>query len=200
MRQLLPVRTIDPGVDLIEVAEARRQCRVDHNDDDETLKEIVADVTGHLEAPDGILRVCLLKQTWQDTWSGFPCSTQRIRLSVEPLIAVQTVEYVAEGASTWSTLASDKWSGYADTLGAWVELVDGEEWPDTATRPDAVRITYTAGFGDKKEKVPAAIRRAAKLLVGHFYENREETLVGVTASNLPTGAATLLRPFLRIPG
>ncbi|WP_011581224.1 MULTISPECIES: head-tail connector protein [Chelativorans] len=35
--------------------------------------------------------------------------------------------------------------------------------------------------------VPADLKHAVKMLVGHFYENREATLVGVTAEEVPFG-------------
>lgn len=198
MRNLVPVRTVAPGVDLIEVARARSHCRIDHTDDDDLLREIIASVTGALEAPAGILRVCLLKQTWRASWSGFP-STCRIRLPIEPLISISTVEYIPEGSTTWTAFSSDYWSAYSDDLGGWVELVDDADWPDTATRPEAVRITFTAGYGVKATDVPPAILHAARLMIGHFYENREESIVGVTAQSLPLGCKALLAPFLRVP-
>jgi uncharacterized phage protein (predicted DNA packaging) len=35
--------------------------------------------------------------------------------------------------------------------------------------------------------VPADLKHAAKMLVAHFYENREATLVGVSAEEIPFG-------------
>lgn len=198
MRQLQPVRTVAPGVDLIETLAARKQCRVDHAEDDDTLAALVRAATDYLDGPNGILRTSLLKQTWRDAWSEFPLDC-RIRLSAEPLIAISSVEYVAAGATTWSTWASQNYHAYTDALGSWVELADGIAWPDTATRPEAVRVTYTAGFGVKAADVPANIIHAAKLLVAHYYENREAVLVGVVPADLPMGVSALLAPWKRVP-
>jgi len=198
MRQLEPVRTVAPGVDLIETLQARKQCRVDHAEDDETIAAMVRAATDYLDGPRGILRVSLMKQTWRDAWSGFP-DGDRIQLSAEPLIAVTTVEYIANGATTWSTMSADDYHAYTDSLGVWVELADGASWPDTATRPEAVRITYTVGFGVEVSAVPANIVHAAKLLTAHFYENREAVLVGVTPAELPMGVSALIAPWRRIP-
>lgn len=196
MRTLLPVQTSAPGVDLIEVVDARRQCKIDHTDDDELLKGLVASVTAALEAPAGILRICLHKQTWQESWSAFP-DTCRIRLSLEPLMSVTAVEYIAPGATTWTTFPADNWAAYSDALGGWVELAEGAYWPDVATRPEAVRVTYQAGHAPAR--IPQAVVQAARLMVGHFYENREAVVVGVPAQDLPLGVRYLLSPFLRIP-
>ncbi|SEB43412.1 uncharacterized phage protein (possible DNA packaging) [Nitratireductor aquibiodomus] len=36
-------------------------------------------------------------------------------------------------------------------------------------------------------EVPADLKEAVRLLVGHLYENREATLVGITAEEIPFG-------------
>ncbi len=45
------------------------------------------------------------------------------------------------------------------------------------------------------ETVPAALVEAALQLAAHLYENREATLVGVSAAELPFGVVDLIRPF-----
>lgn len=42
---------------------------------------------------------------------------------------------------------------------------------------------------------PAALKQAILQLAAHFYENREASLVGVSASELPFGFHDLVRPF-----
>jgi hypothetical protein len=40
---------------------------------------------------------------------------------------------------------------------------------------------------------PADLEQAVLMLAGHWYENREATLVGVTAQELPLGVAEIVR-------
>jgi uncharacterized phage protein (predicted DNA packaging) len=42
---------------------------------------------------------------------------------------------------------------------------------------------------------PAPLREAVRMLAGHLYENREATLVGVTAQSLPFGVMDLINPY-----
>ncbi len=42
------------------------------------------------------------------------------------------------------------------------------------------------------EEVPADLRQAVLMLVGHFYENREATLVGISADEVPLGVWDIL--------
>ena len=137
--RLKPIRVTPPGVDLIEVTDARRQCNVDDTDSDVFLEMVVGSVTDYLESPAGILRVCLLKQTWQETLSEFPCGA--IELPVEPLIGVTKIEYIAEGATTWSEISNDQYEAFSTPGAAYVRMLDGLSWPSTATRAAADRIS-----------------------------------------------------------
>jgi len=55
-------------------------------------------------------------------------------------------------------------------------------------------LRYTgAAFADGEEW-PASLKHAVRLLVGHLYENREATLIGISADMLPLGFADLVAP------
>lgn len=49
-------------------------------------------------------------------------------------------------------------------------------------------------FDDLGGDVPEDLREAVRMLAAHLYENREASLVGVTASTLPFGYDDLIRP------
>ena len=42
------------------------------------------------------------------------------------------------------------------------------------------------------DAVPADLKHAAKMLVAHFYENREASLVGVSAEEVPFGVMDIV--------
>jgi hypothetical protein len=56
-------------------------------------------------------------------------------------------------------------------------------WPSVYPRPDAVQITYTAGYSSTSSPfnaasgVPAAVKSAILLTIGDLYENREGQIV-----------------------
>lgn len=70
-----------------------------------------------------------------------------------------------------------------------------EQWPQTYTREDAVRVTWAAGYGPAATDVPAAIRQAMLLMIGHWFENREASVVGVSVTDLPMAVNSLLAPY-----
>ena len=48
---------------------------------------------------------------------------------------------------------------------------------------------------DPETTVPAPVKEAIRQLAAHLYENREATLSGVTAQELPFGLLDLLTPY-----
>ncbi|MDR7147055.1 head-tail connector protein [Rhizobium sp. BE258] len=56
----------------------------------------------------------------------------------------------------------------------------------------AIEATYG---GTDQEAIPPALAQAVSLLACHWYENREGTLIGVTASELPFGIWEIVREF-----
>lgn len=51
-------------------------------------------------------------------------------------------------------------------------------WPSYKWIPDAIQITYIAGFGANSTFIPGPIRRAVLMVVGHLFENRLEEITG----------------------
>lgn len=44
------------------------------------------------------------------------------------------------------------------------------------------------------EPAPATLKQAVMLLAAHYYENREGSLIGISANDLPFGVLDLIRP------
>jgi hypothetical protein len=68
-----------------------------------------------------------------------------------------------------------------------VTHVYGAEWPDTRDTTNAVKVRYVAG----DSTLDPCVGRALKLLVTHFYENRNEA-TEKALSSIPIGAHVLL--------
>lgn len=198
----LPIRTVAPAVALISTAEAKRQCRVSHSDEDTTFDGLILSVMATLDGPNGLCSRALVNQTWQDSFSAFPHGRRPIPLGVETASSITHVKYYAPGEASLTTLAADQYWRVSTTLGVELQLAAEASWPATDERPDAVQVTYVAGFGATAAEVPANIKHAALLLIAHLYENREATVVGqgVDARELPFGVKALLGPWFRAPG
>ena len=117
----------------------------------------------------------------------FPLSTyMAIRLPRPELVSVESIKYI-DCQGDEQTLSTDDYR--VNAAFAMVSLKSTRDWwPQTFPGvPGAVTIEYTAGKGeDQKPEFMQALR----LLVGHWFRHREDTLE-VPLHNIPHGVDTL---------
>lgn len=75
-----------------------------------------------------------------------------------------------------------------------IELASGTSWPTTNGLARNLRIRRTCGYGATAVSMPSLLQATLLLLVGHFYNNRDE-VVEVAMHRLPMGIETLLQGF-----
>jgi len=181
---LTPVRTTAPTGKLLTLDEVKQHLRVDGPDEDDLIQRLIDEATELLDGWNGLLGSCLLTQTWRQDLSRFP-NGDRIQLPLEPVSAITYVKYY-DTANVQQTLATSVYSGpFHDELGPFISLQFGQTWPVCYTRPDAVSITFAAGYANTAA-VPEPIRKAARMVIADAYENRETAVVGVVATRIPT--------------
>ncbi len=190
---LAPVRTIAPAEPLLSLADVKAHLRVDHSDEDMLISSLVDAAASHIDGYSGILGRALVTQTWA---VEFPTFLNRLDIPLGPVQSA-TIQYY-DSTNTQQTLATSVYAVLSDGLGPYVGLKYNQQWPQTYTRDDAVKITWVAGYGVNASSVPAAIRAAMLLLIGHWYANREAVNVGNITSELPLSVAALLAPFRRV--
>lgn len=188
---LRPVRTVAPTAYPVSVTEAVAQCRVDTTDENALFQALIEAAVSHVDGYSGVLGRALLTQTWQQSYPGF---TTGLRLPVGDLISISTVTYY-DSDNVQQTLSSTVYRGLTDSRGPYVAEKPDQSWPSAYTRDDAVTVTWTAGYGATAASVPAAIRHALLLLIGHWYENRESVVIGAPVASLPMAVESLLAPY-----
>ena len=158
--------------------------------DDEYVSARIRAAAAGIEKQYGL---ALLTQTIRQTHSAFPATSDTpLLLRIAPLISVTSIGYIDSAGNTQTWSASEYASGHYNQT-AFIIPKTGYSWPSgLAVRPDAVIITYQAGFGSKASNVPADISSALLLQVGYLYENREDA-----PQTLATAADNLLRPWYR---
>lgn len=164
------IRTTDPA-ELLTVEQGKGYLKIEDDDavEDEVIKGLIDGAVGLLDGYDGRLGRALVAQGWTLHLPAFPCG-RAIKLPLPPLISVQSLEYRAADGS-WLTLSTDAYEVVAGPA-ALIVLRTGFAWPSTVCGPRAVRIVFTAGYGEPN-KVPKAIVSAVKLLLGWAYADRE---------------------------
>jgi len=177
----------------VSLGEAKAHLRVDSSDDDALIQGLIDAAVSKFDGYSGELGFALLQQTWEQSFCGF---TSAIRLPLGRVIGIASVTYW-DSANVLQTLPTSVYTHHQDAEGCYVALKPGEIWPPTYGRDDAVTVSWTAGFGDAADTVPAAIRQAMLLLIGHWYANREAVSAG-TYAELPLAVMSLIAPFRQV--
>lgn len=121
---------------------------------------------------------------------GFPPGASAIELDWTPVQNITLVEYT-DGNGVSQELAPETLRLDSRKLVYPVLFPPfGQSWPRTIAEPESVTITAEVGF----EVLPATVRSAALLIIGHLYENREASTT-VNVGELPMGVSMLLNHY-----
>jgi uncharacterized phiE125 gp8 family phage protein len=119
-----------------------------------------------------------------------------VRLNAVSSGATVTISYVDTGGTTqtltWSQTGTQQFRLDRDHVPGLVYPKYLEVWPSVRLDDKSVQITYLAGYGGAAS-VPTPAKHAIKMLVGHWYANREA--VGGVGQDVPMGVAALLEPL-----
>jgi len=188
MRYRLKLKT-DATVEPLTLAELKLHLRVDHTEEDTLIESLGKAARRWVER---YTSRSLVSQTWTMSLDGFPYDGC-FKLPRGPHLSVESIKYRDED-SVQQTWASTKYK--VDPAGgeeaARVMLADGEEWPDTDLDPNSVEVEFKAGYGTTAASVPDTIKAAMKLLIGHWFENREEVITGTISTDIPMATKALL--------
>jgi uncharacterized phiE125 gp8 family phage protein len=207
------VRTVDADQEPVTVDQAKAHARINTDDDDALLATYITAARQYCEKITGR---AFLTQTWRLSLEHFPfwryrprgvASTQHYHWAGVPnwwrpvillprpnLIAVSSITYL-DTTGAEQTLDSSLYLVDTDGLPGAVQPQYNATWPFTTIQRGAVKVTYTAGYGDDPEDVPATLQLAILQLVAHWYENRESTVLpqsGTGIIGVPMGFAELI--------
>jgi len=119
-----------------------------------------------------------------------------VRLNATAASATVTISYVDSAGTTqtltWAQSGTQQFRLDRDHVPALVYPRYLEDWPNVRLDDKSVQITYLAGYGDPIS-VPTPAKHAIKMLVGHWYANREA--IGSAGQNVPLGVHALLEPL-----
>lgn len=160
-------RVTGPAIAPVTVLEANQHCRIDEAHENDLIEALIGAAVDFLDG-DGALGRAMITQTWAQWVAQSPGD---VRLLMGPFIALTSVEYYdAAGVLQVAPLADYQVWKTGDFVT--IRPIDGASWPSAQVRPDAIKITYTAGFGPAASDVPQGIRHAILLMVAHWHQNR----------------------------
>lgn len=173
MRYSVNVKTA-PLAEPITRSEAKLHLRVDGTDDDSLID---SQIIGGREWTENYCRRSWVQRTLELRLDCFPAE---IRLPRGPVSSVSSVSYLAQDGSL-TVLAASAYQ--VDLYGTPPRILPsfGSVWPVPKFGTlNAVVVEYVAGYApldtsptDYAGTVPAAVKAAMKLIIGHLHRNRE---------------------------
>jgi uncharacterized phiE125 gp8 family phage protein len=184
--------TTEPASEPITLSDAKAHLHVDHDEENQLISLLLQSARETIEQRTNrslITQTRTLKLDYFPQWIT-PDGWGQITLPNGPVSSVTSITYVDEAEDSQPLSASDYW---VDTSSGIARIIVKTSWPATFTMPNAVTVVYVAGYG-AASSVPAALKSALLLVLGHLYENREQ--VGDIRYELPFGVDSLISPYV----
>lgn len=194
---------VEPTVEPITLAEAKLHLRVDHSDEDALITALITAARVHVER---YTRRTLTYTAYRMLLDVFPID---IRLPRSPAVsaAANTVTGIAYATPRIRYYDDDDSLQTLTYAGADFELLLANnppllvlpalgDWPTVYTgHRGAVEIDWIAGYGAAASSVPQPLRIAIRMLVAHWYEQREAVAAG-TMSEVPLAVQSLMLAYV----
>lgn len=188
------IPTSDDDDAIITLAECRAQCSVVPYDDDsdgvethpdDALLLIYRDAA--IEAAETFTGLSIRLKTYEGALDAFPDDGAEIEVANPPLVEIESVLY---GNDSETTAYAD-WTLDDYSKPARIKPLLGD-WPTLDYPLAGVKIRFQAGY--TATTLPKALKQAILLMIGDWYEHREDS-TEKAATTIPNGAESLLRPL-----
>ena len=184
------IRTVTPAASPpLSTADAKKHLEVQHSDDDALIAAQVAAAVDAVERFTGqVLADCVMEMVLP----GFPVFPEMLSIPREPVTEILSLLYTDSDGEE-AEVTDFRWSESSPDV---VMPAFRSAWPSAADEPGSVRLRFRAGYGPGL--APSSLIEAAKLLLGHFYANREAVVTGTIATEVQLGVQRLCSSFRRL--
>ena len=177
-----------PATTAISLAEAKAFLRVDsdYDDDDSYITSLIGVATNVVEQ---FTRRRLITQTYNIYYDEFP---PYMDLQVGNVASVTHVKYY-DTDNTLQTLDTSEYDVDIRVKPGRIYQAEDGNFPDTYERANSVEVEFVVGSA--ASDVEDAIKQAMFIVIGRYYENRQDVVTGTIASELPLMVDHLLTPY-----
>lgn len=184
-----------PSVEPVSLAEAKAQLRVTDTTEDDLITSQIQTSREWCEIYEN-RAYCTQTITAHFNYFG-----EKMLLPINPVISIDSITYI-DNSGNVQTLDSSQYQVDNYSVPAFVYPAYGINYPNVRAIHNTITINYIAGYDDNPsviEGVPSRVKSAIKLLVAHYFENREQTISGANITEIPMGVKDLLceRVFIR---
>ena len=176
----------------VSIEDAKLHMRLLHDAEDATIWALIKAGVAHLDGYNGVLGMALLEQqlkvmdyTWPHGIGALP---------IGPVQTINSVKYF-DTNNVEQTLSASAYALLETAIGPVIHFKADATLPALYDRPDAISITFTAGYATKDEW-PLPIIQHILEHVATMFENREKVIVGesLRVMSMP-GADHLIAPY-----
>ena len=195
-----------PTVEPISLDEAKSQCRVVGTDDDMDLTWLIQVARETVEANSERAFMTQTRRVWFDQFPNagtmamrslnpFPAhpwmyggAMQSLEIPIKPISSITSIQYYDQ-TGTWVTWDPSRYVVDLVNCPARIVPAFGLIWPICRVQINSVQVLFQCG-ASSPSAVPAMARHAMRLLIGHWYENREA--VGKVPAEIAIGYWNLI--------
>jgi len=193
-----------PASEPITLTSVKDHLRLDlsYLNDDRVLSSLITAARAYVEE---YLGRALVTQTW-DLWlDGWPYDNRpaksHIDIPLPPLQSVTSLTYWDVDSTEYTLTEGTEFTVDTESLIGRIVLDYDESWPTEQLHPNnPIKIRFVAGYLDTSslpvsvDGVPAPIKHAMRLLIGHWHASR--MAVGVDQMHdIPFGVKAILGPY-----
>lgn len=179
-------------ISAVSVATAKQHLRVANTQEDTYIESLIFAATAQAEAYCNInimqaecVQTC---DCWEETYELYHSPIQ----NTKALDSVVITYYDENNAlQTW---ANTNYDVDASSTPARIFAAQGISYPQHAERIGAIQVSYKSGLLQSKQ-IPKDIQQAILILVGQWYENRQEAIVGRSVGVIPMTARYILDKY-----
>lgn len=160
-------RVTAPSTTPVSLTEAKLHLRVDDTAEDTLITSLIEAAVSHFDG-EGDLGRAMITQGWAQWFNQSP---GYVRLQMGTFISITSVEYY-DRDNVLQTADIADFETWLDGDFVTMKPKLDKAWPGAYARPDAIKVTYQAGYGGAPADVPQSIRHAILMTVAHWYEHR----------------------------
>lgn len=189
--------TLASSEELVTLGDLKNHLRIelDNTDEDSALSIYIRAAVACVRQASNV--EISSKRTYSQQYSGFPNSTKSdyfwnngLLIPISPVDEITSITYISSG--TVLTLSEDE---YTVDYGYPTVIYSTDSFPSADTDVALpITVTFTCGqdLDDPYNDTSAIARQAVLLLASHWYKNRETSVIGVAAGELPYSAKALI--------
>ena len=176
-----------PSYEPVSLAEARRWVRLE-DDDTANTPALQLLIKAMREDAENLTHRAFIQRQYRLNLPNYPtdCSWgYRIELPFPPLRSVDSFKYYdTDGVLT--TLAADQYDVHDEAEPAFIVPAYSVSWPTIRLRPDALQITFTAGYAAgsptdeaaAQEGIPSSLKLWMQTKLATLFAQREQIITG----------------------